>query len=113
MGILNNNPDNIDVRDCGSTDFFQLFRQISRENTLIYDQVFKCLPSDNILNFTDLRSYPNSVSLNKTNPNEAKRRLDCVKGFIVDFPLEFLSNEKKFFPDFVTAEGILPKEMWT
>jgi len=80
---------------------------------LIYDQVFKCLPSDNILNFTDLRNYPNSISLNKTNPFEAKKRLDNINGYIVDFPLEFLSNEKKFFPDFVTPEGILPNEMWT
>lgn len=67
---MNNNPNNIDVRDCGSNEFYKLFREISHENTLIYDEVFKCLPSDNILNFNDLRNYPNSQSLNKTNPYE-------------------------------------------
>ena len=109
---MNINPKNIDVKDCCSNEFFKLFREISHENTLIYDQVFKCLPSDNILNFTDLRNYPNSISLNKTNPFEAKKRLDNINGYIVDFPLEFLSNEKKFFPDFVTPEGIIPDECW-
>lgn len=44
---------------------------------------------------------------------KAKKKLENVNGFIVDFSLEFLSNEKRFFPDIVTPEGILPKEMWT
>lgn len=69
---MNNNPNNIDVRDCGSNEFYNLFKEISHENTLIYDEVFKCLPSDNILNFNDLRNYPNNQSLNKTNPFEVK-----------------------------------------
>ena len=34
-------------------------------------------------------------------------------GLVVDFPLEFLSHEKNFFPDFDTPEGFVPKEMWT
>jgi hypothetical protein len=34
-------------------------------------------------------------------------------GLVVDFPLEFLSKEKNFFPDYVTPEGIVPTEMWT
>lgn len=36
-----------------------------------------------------------------------------VNGFIVDFPLLFLANEENFFPDFDTAEGIVPTEIWT
>lgn len=36
-----------------------------------------------------------------------------VKGFIVDFPLKFLSKEKNFFPDYKTPEGLVPKQMWT
>ena len=70
LGIKNNN---IDVNDCCSNEFYKLFRQISHENTLIYDEVFKCLPSDNILNFTDLRNYPNNPSLNKSNPYEVNK----------------------------------------
>lgn len=36
-----------------------------------------------------------------------------VQGLVVDFPLNFLSKEKNFFPDFVTAEGIAPVQFWT
>ena len=36
-----------------------------------------------------------------------------VMGLVVDFPLEFLSHEQNFFPDFDTPEGLVPKEMWT
>jgi hypothetical protein len=36
-----------------------------------------------------------------------------VQGFIVDFPLKFLSREKGFFPSVFTLEGLLPKDMWT
>ena len=36
-----------------------------------------------------------------------------VNGFIVDFPLQFLSHEKEFFPSVFTLEGLLPKDMWT
>lgn len=36
-----------------------------------------------------------------------------VKGFLVDFPLKFLSNEKNFFPNLKTPEGLVPTAMWT
>jgi len=36
-----------------------------------------------------------------------------VSGFVVDFPLKFLSKEKNFFPDKKAIEGILPTSFWT
>jgi hypothetical protein len=36
-----------------------------------------------------------------------------VRGFIVDFPLKFLSKEANFFPNLKTAEGLVPTQMWT
>jgi hypothetical protein len=36
-----------------------------------------------------------------------------VNGFIVDFPLQFLSQEKNFFPEMMTTEGMVPTAMWT
>jgi hypothetical protein len=38
------------------------------KNSQVYDDVFKCLPSDNILNFDDLSKYVSDNSLAKTNP---------------------------------------------
>lgn len=81
---------------------------------MIYEEVFKCLPSDSLTTFKSVQNNHESMCLNKTNPAEAKLKLEkCVKGFVVDFPLLFLSKEKNFFPDFHTAEGIVPHELWT
>lgn len=91
-----------------------MFRHISSKNTEIYDEVFKCLPSNNVLTFEDLKNYINYSCLSKTDPVLGKIKLkDNLLGFIVDYPLEFLSKEKNFYPTFDTTEGLLPKFMWT
>ncbi|CAF0939839.1 unnamed protein product [Brachionus calyciflorus] len=91
-----------------------MFKTISHQNTLVYDEVFKCLPSDNILNFSDLKNYSKLDSLSKSNPSEGKSKMEkFVYGLVVDFPLNFLSHEENFFPDLDTAEGIVPLEIWT
>ena len=36
-----------------------------------------------------------------------------ISGFVVDFPLKFLSKEHNFFPELNTKEGMLPTSMWT
>ena len=37
-----------------------------------------------------------------------------VKGLIIDFPLNFLLNERHFFPEWDTIDGALvPKHVWT
>ncbi len=114
LGVFFNNPNQINVNDCISDEFFKLFKTISHQNTMVYDEVFKCLPSDNILTFTDLKNLPKQPSLAKTDPVDGQIKLEkFVMGLVVDFPLNFLSHEKNFFPDFDTAEGLVPTEMWT
>lgn len=104
----------IDVTDCVSDEFYKLFKSISHQNTLIYDEVFKCLPSDSILTFHDLKNFSKQTSLNKTDPSEGKLKMEkCVTGLVVDFPLNFLGHEKNFFPDLNTPEGLVPTEFWT
>lgn len=70
LGIFFNNPLQINVSDCVCDEFYHLFKSISHSNTLVYDEVFKCLPSDNMLTFTDLKNRSKQVSLSKTNPAE-------------------------------------------
>jgi hypothetical protein len=36
-----------------------------------------------------------------------------LMGFIVDFPIEFLSNEKNFYPSILTKQGLAPYALWT
>ena len=88
LGIYFNNPNRLRVDDCSSDEFFNKFKEISNNNTEIYDKVFKCLPSDNILNFDDLANYVTNPCLSKTNPKLGKEKMEKeAAGFIVDFPL--------------------------
>ncbi len=68
LGIYFNNPNRIKVDDCTSDEFYNYFRTVSKTNTNAYDEVYKCLPSDNILNFDDLSNYANNPCLSRTNP---------------------------------------------
>jgi phospholipase D1/2 len=114
LGIYFQNPKKIDVQDCVCDEFFNLFKAQSRQNTIAYDDVFKCLPSDNILNYESLSTYSSRPSLSKNNPVKGKEEMESkVSGFIVDFPLKFLSEEKNYFPNLNTPEGICPTSMWT
>ncbi|RNA10828.1 Phospholipase D1 [Brachionus plicatilis] len=70
LGVYFENPSQLNVVDCVSDEFYNMFKSISHQNTLVYDEVFKCLPSDNILNFDDLKNYTKKSSLSKTDPNE-------------------------------------------
>jgi phospholipase D1/2 len=114
LGVYFDNSKKIDVNDCVSDEFYNMFKSTSNQNTRVYDEVFKCLPSDNILNFEILASYRDQNCLVKTDPVKGKAQLkEKVFGFIVDFPLKFLSQEKNFFPEINTPEGIVPTAMWT
>ena len=68
LGIYFNNPNKVDVKDPVSDEFFNHFRATSHQNTLVYDEVFKCLPSDNILTFENLATYSTLPCLSKINP---------------------------------------------
>lgn len=68
LGIYWDNPKQIDVKDCVSDEFYNLFKSTSSQNTKVYDEVFKCLPSDNILNFEILATYRDQNCIVKNDP---------------------------------------------
>lgn len=114
LGIYFNNPNKISVMDCASDTFFRLWKNVSKQNSKIYEEVFKCLPSNAAKTFPLMNDYVNEPKLGKTDPTKAKTLLDdCVSGYIVDFPLEFLSEESSFFPSMNTKEGLVPVIVWT
>lgn len=72
LGIYFDNPKKIHVTDCTSDEFYRLFQKISNDNTNAYDQVFKCIPSDNIKTFKDLAAYTQQECLLMTNPRQVR-----------------------------------------
>lgn len=114
LGIYYHNPNKISVMDCASNHFFKLWQNTSNQNSRIYEDIFKCLPSNEATTFTTMNEYASQPKLMNTDPNRAKKLLEeHVSGFIVNFPLEFLSEESSFFPSINTKEGIVPVIVWT
>lgn len=114
LGIYFNNPNKISVKDCASDQFFSLFKKVSKQNSKIYEDLFKCLPSNEAKTFESMTEFVNQPKLAKTDPNKARQLLENhVSGFIVDFPLEFLQDESRFFPSMNTKEGLVPVIVWT
>ena len=79
LGIYYNNPNSIDLSDCVSDQTYNMFRSVSKNNTQIYDDVFKCLPTDNVLDFKDLEGYTDMPCLNSTNMRQVcVLKLYCI-----------------------------------
>lgn len=50
------------------------WRRISTRNTEIYDEVFKCIPTDFVKTFASLRKYQEEPPLSKSDPELAAKR---------------------------------------
>jgi hypothetical protein len=68
LGILHENPKNIDISDPISDIFYQFIRDTARKNTLIYEEVFGTLPSDHVRTFHDVGTYNSIPKMKDTDP---------------------------------------------
>lgn len=76
------------------------------------EQVFRCFPTDAVLNYKILREYMSRSYMATEDPIQAYIELKKVRGFLVQFPFYFLSEEN-LFPSLNSKEGIMPVELWT
>ncbi|XP_068600156.1 phospholipase D2 [Brachionichthys hirsutus] len=103
----------IDVDDPVSDEFFfGAWNATARQNAIIYDKVFKCLPHNCVRNKIDLKDYSGQERLCVTDPEQTKEELKAVRGLLVHFPLKFLRNEN-LLPPLATKEGMAPVGLWT
>jgi phospholipase D1/2 len=95
LGLLKHTDKKIDVTDPTIEAFYKdVWQKISKENTNIFEEVFRCIPSDNVRNFSSLKKYTSDeAALFRSNPEEAEERLKRVHGFLCDLPLNFLCEE--------------------
>ncbi len=75
-------------------------------------QVFRCLPSSLVRNKPELMSFPFKPGLDKEDPVKAQELLMKIRGFLVQFPLDFLCEEN-LLPSVGTKEAMVPTEIWT
>jgi phospholipase D1/2 len=113
LGIFRSNKNSIDVTDPICDTFYKdIWQKTSRQNTRIYEDVFRCIPNDNVRSFLTMKKFNEEPALNKTNPEEAEKALTKIQGFLVDLPLNFLCEEN-LLPSNFSREGIVGMDLWT
>uniref|UniRef100_A0A8C4MHD5 Phospholipase n=1 Tax=Equus asinus asinus TaxID=83772 RepID=A0A8C4MHD5_EQUAS len=104
-------PD-LDLRDPICDVFFQLWQDTAESNANIYEQIFRCLPSNATRSLRALREYVAVEPLATVCPPLARSELTQVQGHLVHFPLKFLEDES-LLPPLGSKEGVMPLEVWT
>ncbi|CAF4967486.1 unnamed protein product, partial [Rotaria sp. Silwood1] len=104
LGIQFENPNNIDVTDPVSDEFYSYFQDVAKQNTCIYEEVFATMPTDHTKTFAQITAYNNMAKMKDIDPIEAQQKLKGIQGFIVEYPLYFL-DEENYLPSVATREG--------
>ncbi|CAF1604490.1 unnamed protein product [Rotaria sp. Silwood1] len=106
------NPNNIDITDPVSDEFYTYFRQVARKNTEIYEKVFGTIPTNQIRTFAQSSKYSDAKYMRDTDPLRAQEELKTIQGFVVEYPIYFLHGEN-YLPKKGSREGIVPLVTWT
>ncbi|KAJ6654968.1 hypothetical protein lerEdw1_006439 [Lerista edwardsae] len=88
-----------DLEDPVSDRFFhEVWQARAASNASVYDQVFRCLPTDAVQTHRALREYVSVENLASASPTVARDHLQNVEGHLVRFPLAFLAEESLLPP---------------
>ncbi|XP_014089247.2 phospholipase D1 isoform X1 [Bactrocera oleae] len=115
LGLLDPDADRmpIDVMDPVIDQFWNgMWRRTATRNTELYEEIFKCLPTDKVKSYADLRKYQEEPPLCKSDPEMAMKRVANIQGFLVNLPLDFL-NKEVLKPPGTSKEGLIPTAVWT
>uniref|UniRef100_A0A1A8AE64 Phospholipase n=1 Tax=Nothobranchius furzeri TaxID=105023 RepID=A0A1A8AE64_NOTFU len=112
--ILGANADlSINVSDPVSDHFYkEVWMVTCARNASIYQRVFRCLPSSDVRSISELDGYLSKPALARDDPARAQEELKKIRGFLVQFPFQFLSEEN-LLPPMGTKEAMVPIEVWT
>ena len=94
--------------DPGSSDLFHKWRKCGEENQRIFEEIFAVLPSDSVhamphdSGLFDRKTedysmweerYKNRIEIQ--NPKLAMEKMKQLNGYLINFPLRFLEDERK------------------
>ncbi|XP_065318855.1 phospholipase D2-like [Gordionus sp. m RMFG-2023] len=83
-----------DFEDPSKDYFFHLWNTRAKNNTVAYNEIFRCIPTNDTTTLNSLAEYQKIAPLSQTNPNSALNQLSSrIKGRLVLFPLKFLIEE--------------------
>jgi phospholipase D1/2 len=87
-----------------SEKFWNFWKTTAENNTFWYRHVFRCVPDNNVQKIDQLDEFERGGSL-----HEYQKLNENVKGFLVEFPLDFLKKESLKITIF-NKEYLLPEE---
>lgn len=93
-----------DIVDLLSENFRKEWEGTAYNNTQKYKAVFGCYPDDEMLNYEIMKKMRKEANLNLYH-----RVAEDFKGFLVEFPLNFLKDEDLTF-SIVSVENLLPEK---
>ncbi|XP_012944337.1 phospholipase D1 [Aplysia californica] len=112
LGLLHE-ADFVDLTDITRDSFYKdVWIRRAAVNTTCYDKVFRCLPTDNVKNFSELRQYQSVTPLAQIDQEESMKWLNKIRGHLVLIPLQFLHQES-LTPKVGQKEALLPTYLWT
>nr|KAG5699353.1 hypothetical protein BaRGS_008261 [Batillaria attramentaria] len=112
LGIKERDTD-VDLKDITSDTFYKdVWIRRAAVNSSTYDKVFRCLPTDHVHTFQELKQYNAQPNMATTDPDEALTHLSKVQGHLVLMPLMFLKDES-LTPRVGQKEALLPSYLWT
>ncbi|CAF0776017.1 unnamed protein product [Rotaria sp. Silwood1] len=103
----------INYQDPISDSFYKdTWLSTAARNTTMFEKIFNCIPTDSAFTFSQLREIQSSSKLCETNPEEARRLLQSIRGYLVLIPHKFLSKEY-LGPRLPAKEILAPTWFWT
>jgi phospholipase D1/2 len=85
--ILGTSDESI-LKDPLSPEFENYLKSTASNNTEIFKEIFRCIPDNDVKHLREIETFQQESNL-----HEYSRKKNEIRGFIVDFPLEFLCFE--------------------
>lgn len=100
----------VDVADIVSSEGYRLWRSISAHNSSVYDELDGQMSFYRCTSIADYRAALQAHLPRSILDSETQQSLSEIRGFIVDWPQQFLSRED-LAPSYATR-AMIPNELW-
>ncbi|KAF5302244.1 hypothetical protein FQA39_LY10283 [Lamprigera yunnana] len=107
LGLLGReeNDIDIDIIDPISEHFYKnVWCRIAKSNTEIYEQIFHCIPSDEVETFFGLKKYKDKTPMHVKDPERAEKLLEQI--MVRSVPDENIPEKKIYWDIFVNPDNI-------
>jgi len=92
--------------------YHNIWREVANENTRIFEETFRCYPTNLVETFQELVVWRGEIPLSQSDQNQAKENLKKLIGNLVNFPMDFLKQEN-LSPTITSKEGLVPSAVFT